>query len=97
MSKPNDKPKDTQKNELNTKKDTNNQNSGTPEEKKGHNIFLRIFAILGLCVIAGMYILSFIAAFSDWENRMGIFMGALACTVFFPIVIHLIKIFSGHT
>ena len=83
----------------------NNQNKdrtpvkGSDKEntkKSGHNTFLRIFAILGLIVIAGMYILSFIAAFSDWENRMGIFMGALACTVFFPIVIHFIKIFTGH-
>lgn len=58
--------------------------------------FTRIFAIIGLIVIVGMYVLSLVASLSDWENAFGIFTGALAATIFVPIVIHLIRLFSHH-
>ena len=56
--------------------------------------FTRIFAIIGLIVIVGMYVLSLVASLSDWENAFGIFTGALASTIFVPIVIYLIRLFS---
>jgi Na+/glutamate symporter len=56
--------------------------------------FTRIFAIIGLIVIIGMYVLSLVASLSDWENAFGIFTGALAATIFVPIVIYLIRLFS---
>ena len=56
--------------------------------------FTRIFAIIGLIVIVGMYVLSLVASLSDWENAFGIFTGALAVTIFVPIVIYLIRLFS---
>ena len=56
--------------------------------------FTRIFAIIGLIVIVGMYVLSLVASLSDWENAFGIFTGALAATIFLPIVIYLIRLFS---
>lgn len=56
--------------------------------------FTRIFAIIGLIVIVGMYVLSLVASLSDWENAFGIFTGALAATIFVPIVIYLIRLFS---
>ena len=56
-------------------------------------VLLQIFAIFGIVLILGLYILSLIASLSDWENSFGIFVGALAATVFVPIMIHLIKIF----
>ena len=56
--------------------------------------FARIFAIIGLIVIVGMYVLSLVASLSDWENAFGIFTGALAATIFVPIVIYLIRLFS---
>ena len=56
-------------------------------------VFPQIFAIFGIVLILGLYILSLIASLSDWENSFGIFVGALAATVFVPIMIHLIKIF----
>ena len=59
----------------------------------GRSVFLRVFAIFGIVLIAGLYILSLIASLSDWENSFGIFLGALAATVFVPIMIHLIRIF----
>ncbi|MBR6475849.1 MAG: hypothetical protein IKS98_10410 [Lachnospiraceae bacterium] len=78
--------------------DTNTKNKQEPtktQENKssGRSVFLRIFAIFGIVLIAGLYILSLIASLSDWENSFGIFLGALAATVFVPIMIHLIKIF----
>ncbi|MBR3483278.1 MAG: hypothetical protein IKH42_01250 [Lachnospiraceae bacterium] len=57
------------------------------------SVFLQIFAIFGIVLILGLYILSLIASLSNWENSFGIFVGALAATVFVPIMIHLIKIF----
>jgi len=41
-----------------------------------------------------MYVLSLVASLSDWENAFGIFTGALAATIFVPIVIYLIRLFS---
>ena len=68
-----------------------------PENKQEgtvkRSVFLQIFAIFGIVLILGLYILSLIASLSDWENSFGIFVGALAATVFVPIMIHLIKIF----
>ena len=63
-------------------------------KKSEHSIFLRIFAIIGLLAIVGLYILSLVAALSDWENSFGIFTGALAATIFVPIVIYLFRLFS---
>ena len=62
---------------------------------KKTGLFTRIFAILGLVVIVGLYVLSFVASVSDWENSFGIFVGALAATIFVPIVIYLIRLFSN--
>jgi len=74
-------------------KNEQNVTENTPNETAKRPAFLRIFAIFGIVLIAGLYILSLIASLSDWENSFGIFLGALAATVFVPIMIHLIKIF----
>ena len=78
-----------------TKKQTN---IGEPEKKTesktSPNPLLRIFAVLGIVLILAMYGLSLIAAISDWDNSTGIFTGALAATIFVPIVIYLIKFFT---
>jgi len=81
-------PETDSKNKLNNTESSNSQNEASKKP-----VFLRIFAVFGIILIAGLYILSLIASLSDWENSFGIFLGALACTVFVPIVIHLIKIF----
>jgi hypothetical protein len=36
-----------------------------------------------------------VASVSDWDNSFGIFVGALAATIFVPIVIYLIRLFSN--
>jgi len=71
----------------------NEKTDNSAKSSGGKNTFLRIFAIVGIILILGMYILSLVASLSDWENAFGIFTGALACTIFVPIVIYLIKIF----
>ena len=73
-------------------------NSGsmeTDEKNGGTGLITRIFAILGLVIIVGLYILSLDASIADWENSFGIFTGALAATIFVPIVIYLFKLFSN--
>ena len=74
-------------------KNKQNETDSKQTEASGKSVFLRIFAIFGIVLIAGLYILSLIASLSDWENSFGIFLGAPAATVFVPIMIHLIKIF----
>lgn len=67
------------------------------EEKKNESTtspFLRIFALFGIILIAGLYILSLVASLSDWDNAFGIFLGAMAATIFVPIMIHFIRIFK---
>ena len=78
-------------NTSNSKDAINTQNNTT----KKTGLFTRIFAILGLIVIVGLYVLSFVASVSDWDNSFGIFVGALAATIFVPIVIYLIRLFSN--
>ena len=76
--------------------DWRNEKQTGSELKRGKtSMFTRIFAILGLIVIAGLYVLSLVASLSDWENAFGIFVGALAATIFVPIVIYLFKLFSN--
>ena len=79
----------------NTDNNVNNKEMIDQEQKQQKaSAFTRIFAIIGLIVIVGMYVLSLVASLSDWENAFGIFTGALAATIFVPIVIYLIRLFS---
>ena len=79
----------------NINNNVNNKERIDQEQKhQKASAFTRIFAIIGLIVIVGMYVLSLVASLSDWENAFGIFTGALAATIFVPIVIYLIRLFS---
>lgn len=69
--------------------------SNETQQKSGKNLFVRIAAIAALIIIVGMYILSFVASVSDWEYSFEIFLVALACTVFLPIIIYIAKIFAN--
>lgn len=73
---------------------TNQAVSNTEQKQQKVSAFTRVFAIIGLIIIIGLYVLSLAAALSDWENAFGIFTGALAATIFVPIVIYLIRLFS---
>ncbi|MBQ9118723.1 MAG: hypothetical protein IJY09_01560 [Lachnospiraceae bacterium] len=55
----------------------------------------RVVAILGIVLLLGMYVATFVAAItaSPYASRM--FMGCLLCTVFVPIFLHiLIRMFQ---
>ena len=71
-----------------------NKNTDDKKNESTTSPFLRIFAILGIILIAGLYILSLVASLSDWDNAFGIFLGAMAATIFVPIMIHFIRIFK---
>ena len=51
--------------------------------------------MLGVLVIVGLIVLALVASLSNWENSFGIFLGALSASIFIPIVIYLIKLFTG--
>ena len=86
-----------------------NKNTKTPETLKSGNTagrnpepskqttspIVRILAILGILVIVGLYVLSFVASISNWDNAFNIFTGALGASIFVPIVIYLIRLFSN--
>lgn len=63
-------------------------------ESKGKMTFKRICALICIVIILGLYILSFVAALSDWENRFAIFMATAACTIVFPIIVYIISVLA---
>ena len=48
----------------------------------------RIVALLGVVVLASMYVISLIFAIFARPEAMSLFMGSLACTIFIPIAIY---------
>ena len=87
---------------MNRENDKKSNNIGTSDSDKQNTVqregtgkITRILAILGIIIIAGLYILSLVASIADWENSFGIFTGALGATIFVPIVIYLIKLFTN--
>ncbi len=80
-----------EKKDNNTVKETNDKK----ETKQGTSPLLRVAAMLGVLVIVGLIVLALVASLSNWENSFGIFLGALSASIFIPIVIYLIKLFTG--
>ena len=80
-----------EKKDNNTVKETNDKK----ETKQGTSPLLRVAAMLGVLVIVGLIVLALVASLSNWENSFGIFLGALSASIFIPIVIYLIKFFTG--
>ncbi len=48
----------------------------------------RIFAILMIVILAGMYIATFVMAFLDRSETMAMFKGCIAMTIFVPVVLY---------
>ena len=80
------------------KKDNNivKKTEENKETEQKTSPLLRVAAMLGVIVIIGLIVLALVASLSDWENSFGIFLGALSASIFIPIVIYLIKLFTGH-
>ncbi len=51
----------------------------------------RIAAIIGIVLLAGMYITAFIAALGQSEHSRAIFKLALYCTFVVPVIIYLLQ------
>ncbi|MGB4657763.1 MAG: hypothetical protein WBI07_01125 [Mobilitalea sp.] len=49
----------------------------------------RISAIVGIILIASMYIISFISAIFATEKAPGLFLASVFCTIVIPIMIHI--------
>ena len=71
-----------------------NKNTDDKKNESTTSPFLRIFAFFVIILITVLYILSLVASLSDWDNAFGIFLGAMAATIFVPIMIHFIRIFK---
>ena len=59
----------------------------------------RILAIIGIIILAGMYLATLILAIFDGSATMGLFKGSIALTIFIPVVIYgyslVYKYFAG--
>jgi len=73
----------------------NKKSTDIKETKQGTSPLLRIVAMIGVIAIIGLFVLAFVASVSDWENSFGITLGAVSALIFVPIIIYLIKLFTG--
>ena len=54
----------------------------------------QVMAIVGLCLIAVMYIITIVFAVNKSPNTTGFLMAAIACTIIVPVVIYLFQLIS---
>ena len=55
--------------------------------------FRRIAAVIGIVLLAGMYVVSLIAALGNWKYSHEIFMTALYMSIAVPVIIYIIQAF----
>ena len=55
----------------------------------------RILAIGGIVILVGMYILTFILAIMNHPDTGRLLMASLVCTVFIPVMIHLLLMMNN--
>ncbi len=61
----------------------------------GRSPFVRIMAIIAIIILLSMYVISIIAAVSDWENSFEIFLAAASSTIILPVLIYIIQLFAN--
>lgn len=54
----------------------------------------RIFALLGILLLVTMYVCTLIFAFIDHSQSMGLLKASIACTIFVPVLLYAITLFS---
>lgn len=59
-------------------------------DKKNKWNLKKVCALVGLLILVGMYVLSFIAAFSKSENAFGLLMTSFALTFIIPLMMYCI-------
>lgn len=57
------------------------------------NKIRRILAIIGICFLVALYIVTIFAALTASENSMGLFMASIAATIVIPVIIWLFTLF----
>ncbi len=55
----------------------------------------RILAIGGIVILVGMYILTFILAIMNHPDTGRLLMASIVCTVFIPVMIHLLLMMNN--
>ncbi|MBR4794856.1 MAG: hypothetical protein IKX99_05295 [Lachnospiraceae bacterium] len=53
----------------------------------------RILAIIGICLLVALYIVTIFAALTASESSMGLFMASIAATIVIPVIIWLFTLF----
>ncbi len=51
------------------------------------NKLTRVFAILGVVFLLGLYIMTFVASFTVSENSPGLFLASVYATIVIPVLI----------
>lgn len=51
----------------------------------------QILAIIGIIIIVGLYIVTFILAITGNENTKGLFLASIFATVMVPVIIYIIQ------
>lgn len=54
----------------------------------------RILALFGILFLVAMYICTIIFAFTDHTRSMGLLKASIACTIFVPVLLYAITLFS---
>ena len=52
----------------------------------------RIAALVGVILLAGIYVLALVAAVGDWENSHAIFMTAVYMSIAVPVIIYVMQV-----
>ena len=64
----------------------------TKMDEKKYKKLRQVLAIIGIVLLVGMYIVSFIAALGHSENAHAIFMLSMYCTFVVPVIIYIIQV-----
>lgn len=54
----------------------------------------RVLALLGIILLVAMYICTLIFAFVDHSRSVGLLKASVACTIFVPVLLYAITLFS---
>ena len=61
----------------------------------GGKMFKRILAIAGIVILVLLYLLTFILAIMNHPDTGRLLMAAIVCTVFIPVMIHLLLMMNN--
>ncbi len=56
-----------------------------------HRRFKQILSIIGIAVIAGLYITTLVLAITGSEKTQGLFIASIFCTVMIPLIMYILS------